>query len=88
VNGSSASQVISIVLGETLIVVVLAIFAASAGSYVVMNQWLTGYSQRIHMHPGYFLISALLVAAMAIGATIWQAWRAATGNPVKALRYE
>jgi putative ABC transport system permease protein len=88
VNGSSASQVISIVLGETLIVVVLAIVAASAGSYVVMNQWLTGYSQRIHMHPGYFLISALLVAAMAIGATIWQAWRAATGNPVKALRYE
>lgn len=56
VNGSSVIQVISVLLRETLIVVVLAIFAASAGSYIVMNQWLTGYAQRIHLHPGYFLI--------------------------------
>jgi putative ABC transport system permease protein len=88
VNGSSVFHVISVLFKETLIIVVAAIIFASVGSYIVMNQWLTEYVQRIHLHPGYFLISALFVLAIAIIAIIWQAWRAATRNPVEALRYE
>jgi putative ABC transport system permease protein len=88
VNGSSVIQVISVLFRETLIIVVVAVFVASVGSYIVMNQWLTEYVQRIHLHPGYFLVSALFVLAIAIVAVIWQAWRAATRNPVEALRYE
>ncbi len=88
VNGSSISQVISILLKETLIIVITAILVASVMSYLVMDQWLTDYVQRIHLHLGYFLLSALFVLVIAIVAIIWQAWRAATKNPVEALRYE
>lgn len=88
VNGSSISQVISTLLKQTLIIVFASVVVASIASYIVMNQWLTDYVQRIHLHPGYFIVSALFVMVIAIVAIIWQAWRAATRNPVEALRYE
>jgi putative ABC transport system permease protein len=88
VNGSSVGRIISVLFKDTLIIVITAIFIASAGYYIVMNQWLTGYVLRIKLHPGYFLISAVFVITIAIFAVIWQAWRAATRNPVEALRYE
>ncbi|MBE0647912.1 MAG: ABC transporter permease [Bacteroidales bacterium] len=88
VNGSTVSQVISILLKQTLIIVLAAVIVASVASYFVMSQWLTDYAQRIQLHVGYFLLSALFVFMIAIVAIIWQAWRAATRNPVEALRYE
>ena len=88
VNGSSVIQVISVLFRETLIIVVVAIFVASAGSYIVMNRWLSGYVQHIHLGPGYFLVSALFVLIIAIVAIIGQSWWAATRNPVEALKYE
>jgi len=88
VNGSSVGQVISGLLKETLIIVFIAIIVASIVSYIVMDRWLNDYAERIHLHPGYFIVSGLFVLAISVVATIWQAWRAATRNPVEALRYE
>jgi len=88
VNGSSVARLIAVLLKETLIIVIAAIVVASVVSYGVMDRWLTDFVQRIHLHPGYFLFSALMVLVIAIVAIIWQAWRAATRNPVEALRCE
>lgn len=88
VNGSSVAEVIFVLFRETLVIVFVAILVASAGSYLVMNRWLTDYAQRIHINAGYFLLSALFVVAIAFIAIIGQAWRAATNNPVEALRHE
>ncbi|MBN1200204.1 MAG: ABC transporter permease [Bacteroidales bacterium] len=88
VNGSSARQVISLLLKETLVVVMIAIIIASAVSYLIMLHWLNEYAQRIHLHAGYFLATALFVIILALTATIGQTWYAATRNPVDALRYE
>jgi putative ABC transport system permease protein len=71
-----------------MIMVAIAIIIASLAAYFVMDNWLSDYAARIHLTPGYFLLSALFVFVIAIAATIWQAWRAATGNPVEALKYE
>ncbi|MCX6285516.1 MAG: ABC transporter permease [Bacteroidetes bacterium] len=88
VNGSSVSQIIAVLFKDILIIVVVAIFIASAGAYIVMSRWLADYVHRISLHPGYFLISALFVFAIAILATTWQAWHVATQNPVTALKHE
>jgi len=88
VNGSSARQVISLLLKETLAVVTIAIIIASIVSYLIMTHWLNEYAQRIHLHAGYFLATALFVIILALTATIGQTWYAATRNPVDSLRYE
>ena len=88
VNGSSVSRIIAVLFKDILVIVVVAIIIASAGSYIVMSRWLSDYVQRILLHPGYFLVSALFVLAIAVIATTWQAWKAATQNPVEALKHE
>jgi putative ABC transport system permease protein len=88
VNGSTVWELISGLLKETMIMVTSAIIVASLAGYLVMDRWLSEYAERIHLTPGYFLVSALFVFVIAFGATIGQAWRVATKNPVEALRYE
>jgi putative ABC transport system permease protein len=88
VNGSSVAQVISVLLKETVITVAIASLIASVASFIIMNKWLSDYALRIHLNPGYFLLTIFFILLIAIGATIWQAWRAAARNPVETLRYE
>ncbi|WP_319479945.1 FtsX-like permease family protein [uncultured Draconibacterium sp.] len=88
VIGSTESQVVSELLKETFMLVLIAIAIAFVGSYFTMSQWLQHFVNRVSISPVYFLLSAafaLLIAFMAVG---WQSWRAATRNPVEALRYE
>jgi putative ABC transport system permease protein len=88
VIGSTETQVVHELLKETFILVLIAIAIAFVGSYFTMQQWLQHFVNRVSISPVYFLLSAafaLFIAFMAVG---WQSWRAATRNPVEALRYE
>ncbi|GET20487.1 ABC transporter permease [Prolixibacter denitrificans] len=88
VMGSSVREILQLLLFDMLIWVVGAMLLAFAADYFALNHWLSNYANRVSLHPGYFIISgmfALLVATAAVG---WQSWKAATRNPVDALRYE
>lgn len=88
VMGSSVREILKLLLLDMLIWVVAAMLVAFAADYFALNTWLSNYANRVSLHPGYFIISglfALLVATIAVG---WQSWKAATRNPVDALRYE
>ena len=88
VIGSTETQVVRELLKETFILVLIAIAIAFVGSYFTMEHWLQNFINRVSISPVYFLVSAafaLFIAFMAVG---WQSWRAATRNPVEALRYE
>ncbi len=57
-------------------------------AWLAMNKWLQNFAYRIQLHVWMFLtagILALLVALLTIG---YHSIRAATANPVEALRYE
>jgi putative ABC transport system permease protein len=88
VMGSSEIQVMASLLLETFVLVLAAMLIAFVADYFVMYQWLSNFVNKINLHAGYFLLSgfvALLIALLAVG---WQSWKAATRNPVEALRYE
>jgi putative ABC transport system permease protein len=64
--------------------------AAVAGplAYLAMERWLEGFVYRAPLGPGLFVLAgalALLVALLTVG---YQALRAASADPVHALRYE
>jgi putative ABC transport system permease protein len=88
VNGSTVGQVINSLLRETVFIIVIASILASAAGYLVMSSWLKDYSQRIRLSLGYFILTSLCILLVAVTATIWQAWCAATRNPAETLRYE
>jgi putative ABC transport system permease protein len=88
VMGSSVIEIMLLLMKETLIVVSVAVVIAFVASWWVMHSWLIGFTDHITLHAGYFLVSIIAALLIVLLATGWQTWRAATGNPVKALRYE
>jgi putative ABC transport system permease protein len=53
-----------------------------------MQRWLQNYAYHIHLNLGIFSLSGMIIIGIALITVSWQSWRAATRNPVEALRYE
>jgi putative ABC transport system permease protein len=86
--GSSETKIMVDLLRETFVLVLISTFIAFIACYLFMQQWLSNFVNKIHLHPGYFLISGLIAMVIAMLTVSWQSWKAATRNPVEALRYE
>jgi putative ABC transport system permease protein len=66
----------------------IAMVIAIPVSWYLMNNWLRNYAYHIHLKPWVFIISGIITISIAFMTILWQSWRAATKNPVEALRYE
>lgn len=88
VLGATVSNIVIMLSKEFMLLVFLAGLIAFPVTYFVMEKWLQNFAYRISITGWTFFYStclALLIALFTIG---WQAVRAATANPVKALKYE
>jgi putative ABC transport system permease protein len=88
VLGASISSIISILMKKFLVLVALSNIIAWPVAYFYMNKWLQDFAYRIDLTIWPFLLSGLLAQLIALLTVSWQTIRAATANPVKALRYE
>ncbi len=88
VLGATSSQVVGILVREFTVLVLLANFLAWPVAYYAINGWLQGFPYRISLGVTPFGVSGLLALLIALSTVGYQAFRAATSNPVKALRYE
>ena len=57
-------------------------------AYILAHQWLRRFAYRITIGPGLFLSASLLAFLLAMAAVSAQTVRAASADPIKALRYE
>ncbi|WP_026472995.1 ABC transporter permease [Alkaliflexus imshenetskii] len=57
-------------------------------TWYVMNNWLQSYAHRITLDVWIFAGASILTIIVSVITVAWQSWRAATRNPVLALRYE
>jgi putative ABC transport system permease protein len=88
VLGARASGIMLLLTKEFAKWVVIANVVAWPAAYFVSKKWLQGFAYRIDMGWEIFVCSALVALAIAVGTVSYQALKAATANPVKALRYE
>jgi putative ABC transport system permease protein len=88
VAGSSEAEIIGNLLGETILLISISSLFAFGVSYYLLLHWLSHFALKISLHAGYFIISGLFAFVIVLLAVSWQSWRAATRNPVEALRYE
>jgi putative ABC transport system permease protein len=68
--------------------ILLANIIAWPVAYYAMNKWLQNFAYRIDLTIWPFLLAGIAALGIALITVSWQAIRAATANPVKALRYE
>lgn len=67
---------------------VIASFIAIPLTWYIMGHWLENYTYHITLSISIFILSGVVIIGIALVTIAWQAWGAATRNPVESLRYE
>jgi len=88
VNGATISEVLAMLNKDFVKWVAIAFLIATPIAWVVMRKWLESYAYKTDLSWWIFALAGLLVLGIALLTVSWQSWRAATRNPVEALRYE
>ena len=88
VNGATISEVLAMLNKDFVKWVVVAFLIATPIAWVFMRKWLESYAYKTDLSWWIFALAGLLVLGIALLTVSWQSWRAATKNPVEALRYE
>ncbi len=73
---------------EFVIAVLVSIIIATPIAYYVVSRWLQGFAYKTGLSWWIFALSGLTALIVALVTVSWQGWRAASRNPVEALRYE
>ena len=88
VNGARVSEVMAMLNRDLVIWVLVAFVIATPIARYAMNKWLENFAYKTSLSWWIFALAGLLALGIALLTVSWQSWRAATRNPVEALRYE
>ena len=88
VNGAATGQIILLLNKQFIIWICMAFFIAVPVSWFFLNQWLQGFVYRTEIPFYVFLQALLVVTGIAMLTVSWHSYKAASGNPVQALKSE
>jgi putative ABC transport system permease protein len=88
VNGAKISEILIMLNKDFVKWVAIAFVIATPIAYYAMNKWLESFAYKTELSWWIFALAGLLALGIALLTVSWQSWRAATRNPVEALRYE
>ena len=88
VNGAGIWNIVWAIIGKFMIWVSVAFVLAIPISYIIMEEVLMKYSYRISIEFIDYLIALFIVVLVTISTCIYQAYKAATSNPVNALQVD
>ena len=88
VNGARISEVMTMLNQDFVKWVMIAFVMATPIAYYAMHKWLENFAYKTTLSWWVFALAGLLALGIALLTVSWQSWRAATRNPVEALRYE
>ena len=88
INGASVIEIIRMLNKNVLVWVSIAFLIATPIAYYAMQKWLKNFAYKTTLSWWIFALAGLLALGIAQLAVSWLSWKAATKNPVEALRYE
>ncbi len=88
VHGAKIRDIIRILNWSILRWIMIAYVIAVPLSYFIMKKYLHGFAYKTTLSWWIFALAGLIAIGIAFLTVSWQSWRAATRNPVEALRYE
>ena len=88
VNGARIFEVMALLNKSFIKWVAIAFVIATPIAYYAMNKWLENFAYKTTLSWWIFALAGVLALGIALLTVSWQSWRAATKNPVEALRYE
>jgi putative ABC transport system permease protein len=88
VIGAKSIEVTKTLNKDFLTWVALSFIIATPIAWYAMNKWLQNFAYKTELNWWVFAIAGLIALVIAMLTVSWQSWRAATRNPVEALKYE
>jgi putative ABC transport system permease protein len=88
VNGATIGEILGMLNKNFLKWIVISFILATPLGWYGMNKWLENFAYKTTISWWIFALAGLLALGIALLTVSWQSWRAATRNPVEALRYE
>jgi putative ABC transport system permease protein len=88
VLGASVSSIFTLLSGEFVRLIFVALIIASPVAWYLMSKWLENFSYRISIGPWIFVIAGLTTIVAALVTVSFQSIKAALANPAKSLRDE
>lgn len=86
--GQTATQVSLLLTQEFAYLVLIALFIGLPVGFILLRNWLSTFAYKIDLHTGYFFMAGVIVLMIALLTVSSQAIRAASRNPIEALREE
>jgi putative ABC transport system permease protein len=88
VNGAKVGEILKMLNIDFTKWVAIAWLISCPISWFVMKKWLMNFAYRTEISIWIFIVSGIIALGIALLTVSLQSWRAATRNPVEALRYE
>ncbi|MFC0875255.1 ABC transporter permease [Saccharicrinis sp. FJH2] len=88
VNGAKISEVMIMLNKDFIKWVAIAFILATPIAWYTMNKWLDNFAYKTNLSWWIFALAGMLALGIALLTVSFQSWKAATKNPVEALRYE
>jgi putative ABC transport system permease protein len=88
VNGASIIEILILLNMEFVRWVLASLLFALPAAWIVMHKWLEGFAFKTELSWWIFALSGFSILISALVTVTCICWRAATRNPVEALRYE
>lgn len=88
INGASVFEVIIFLNKDIVRWVFVSLIIGLPASYYLMSVWQNRFAYKTELSWWIFGLAGLSAILIAVLTVSWQSWRAATRNPVEALRYE
>jgi putative ABC transport system permease protein len=88
INGAGTANLLFMLLKSFVKLVVIAYVLACPIAFYAVHKWFESFAYHTELSWWIFIATGLIALIMALTTVYWQAWRAASRNPVDTLRYE
>ncbi len=88
INGAKSTEIFFLLSKEYILWVLISIIIACPVARYAMNKWLQNFAYRIDISWRVFALAGIITLVIAFLTVGFQSYRAASKNPVEALRYE
>jgi len=88
VNGAKITEILAMLNKDFVKWVIIAFAISTPVAWFIMHKWLESFAYKTKLSWWIFAIAGVSSILIAVLTISWQSWRAATRNPVEALRYE
>lgn len=88
VSGAGTFDILVMLSKGYLKWIIIAFIIACPIAWYAMNKWLQNFAYKTELSWWVFAAAGFIAVTIALLTVSWQSWKAATRNPVEALKYE